>query len=396
MPCSPGKAARLLQAGRAEVYRLAPFTIRLLVATGEAKQAVVVGIDPGFKKVGVSAITNNKEVYRAEVALRTDLVELNSERRMYRRSRRNRKTWYRKPRFLNRRKQEGWLAPSVQHKLESHGKIVQRLLDVLPVTKVKIETASFDLQKIKDPAIEGVGYQQGEQSGFWNVREYVLYRDKHICRQCSGRSKDKRLQVHHLNSRMTGGDRPDNLVTVCVSCHERITQGEITCTAKPGKGFKAETVMNSVCSRLPGLIEMFGVKVGTTYGYITKMRREMLRLPKSHTNDAFVIAGGQTELRSNTVLYQKQVRKCNRKLYKGTRSHLKNTSDRFVCGFQRYDQVRWGNIVGFIYGRRATGYFDIRKLDGTKIHSSAKAKELRLLVSAKTILTEKGDARIAV
>src|ERR1700681_2830930 len=88
MPCSSKTASDLLKAGKAVVQQRTPFTIRLTVATGEAKQPVVLGLDPAFKGVGISVVTNGKEVYAAEVELRTDEVELNSERRMYRSTRR--------------------------------------------------------------------------------------------------------------------------------------------------------------------------------------------------------------------------------------------------------------------------------------------------------------------
>jgi hypothetical protein len=170
MPCSSKKASDLLKAGKAVVQQRTPFTIRLTVATGEAKQPVVVGLDPAFKGVGVCAVANGKEVYAAEVELRTDEVELNSERRMYRRNRRNR-LWYRKPRFLNWKKTAGRLPSSIRHKLEAHVKVVTNLTEILPVTKVVVEIAAFDIQKIRNPDIQGAEYQQGEQADFYNVRE---------------------------------------------------------------------------------------------------------------------------------------------------------------------------------------------------------------------------------
>ncbi|MCD6102874.1 MAG: HNH endonuclease, partial [Thermotogaceae bacterium] len=88
------------------------------------------------------------------------------------------------------------------------------------------------------------------------------------------------------------------------------------------------------------------------------------------------------------------VRKCNRKLFKGARSHIRNTAKRYIKGFQRYDKVLWHGIECFIFGRRETGYFDLRKLDGTKIHASAKASELKLLERAKTFLIERRERRL--
>jgi hypothetical protein len=123
-----------------------------------------------------------------------------------------------------------------------------------------------------------------------------------------------------------------------------------------------------------------------TYGYITKFDRIALGLDKSHNTDAFVIAGGTMQERSSVSPLIKQVRKCNRKLFKGERSHIKNTAARFIHGFQRFDKVLWNNIECFVFGRRKIGYFELRKLDGTKIHASAKAKELTLVESSNTFL----------
>lgn len=107
MPTSPCKARHLIKQGKARVVERTPFTIQLLYATGEATQDVTLGVDAGYKSIGLSATTESKELYSAEIALRNDMVKLNSERRMYRRSRRGRKCWHRKPRFLNRAKPEG-------------------------------------------------------------------------------------------------------------------------------------------------------------------------------------------------------------------------------------------------------------------------------------------------
>ena len=388
MPCSFRKARILLRQGKAVVAKKLSFAIRLTVATGETVQPVTVGLDSGYVNVGVSAVAGRKELHAEEVELRSDIVDLNSERRQYRRARRNRKTWYRQPRFLNRKKPEGWLAPSLRHKLDSQVKLVVGLAKVLPVSKVVVEVASFDIQKIKNPEIEGIVYQQGEQVGFANVREYVLHRDGHKCRHCKGRSKEKRLEVHHRESRRTGGDRPENLVTLCKVCHDWATAGEDLRFGKTPPGFKAETFMTTVRWKLVDRLREYGFEVAHTYGYLTKMRRKEAGIEKSHANDAFVIAGGTGKHeRQGVVLRKKQVRKCNRKLFKGDRSHIKNTAPRLVKGFARFDKVKFRGVEGFLFGRRSSGYFDLRKLDGTRIHASAKWVELKLLERGGTMLT---------
>ena len=313
------------------------------------------------------------------------MVKLNSERRQYRRARRGRNTWYRQPRFDNRKKHEGWLAPSIQNKLDSHIKLIERVKAILPISKIDIEVAAFDIQKIKNPEISGKEYQNGVQKDSWNAREYVLYRDNHTCQHCKGKSKNPILEVHHIISRQIGGDAPDNLLTLCETCHDKVSKGKLILDVKIPKGFKPETFMSMVRWKLVNVLRDSGNIVHHTYGYITKFDRIALGLEKSHSTDAFVIAGGTMQERSVTYLI-KQVRKCNRKLFKGDRSHIKNTAPRLILGFQRYDKVLWNKIECFVFGRRKTGYFELRTLEGTKIHASSKAKDLKLLETANTFL----------
>jgi len=367
---------------------VSPFTIQLKYITGETKQEITLGVDSGYENIGISAITGKKEVYSAEVKLRTDIVKLNSERKQYRRARRNRKTWYRAPRFLNRKKPDGWLAPSIQHKLDSHIKLINKVKQLLPTTKIVIEVAAFDIQKIKNPEISGTGYQNGVQKDSWNVREYVLHQDNHTCQACHGKSKDPILETHHIISRQIGGDAPDNLLTLCETCHDKDSNNKLKLDVKLPTGFKPETFMSTVRWKLVNMLREAGNIVNHTYGYITKSNRITLGLEKSHGVDAFVIAGGTMQEKSSQNYLIQQVRKCNRKLFKGDRSHIKNIAPRFIFGFQRFDKVLWKHKECFVFGRRKTGYFELRKLDGTRIHASAKAKEITLLQSASTFLIE--------
>lgn len=388
MPCSPRKARLLLKQGKAKVKTRTPFTIQLAEATGETIQHITLGVDSGYSSIGLSAITEKSELYSSEVVLRTDTVKLNSERRQYRRARRYRKTWYRKPRFLNRKKPKGWLAPSIQNKLDFHIKAINQVKANLPISKINIEVAAFDIQKIKNPDIEGTDYQYGVQKGFWNVREYVLYRDGHTCQHCKGKSKDPILEVHHLVSRQIGGDRPDNLITLCSTCHSKASLGKLTLKVKPSKGFKAETFMSMVRWRLVNKLRETGNTVSHTFGYITKSKRVELGLPKSHINDAFVIAGGNGQKRLSISYFIKQVRKCNRKLRRGNRSHIKNTAEREVFGFRQWDKVSCQGKEMFIKGRRLRGYFALSDIAG-KLIKEVSYKKISLLERANTFLIQR-------
>jgi hypothetical protein len=308
-----GKVRRLLKSGKAKVFRYEPFTIQLLYETTEYTQEVTLGVDAGYQTIGFSATTETQELIAGELELLSGMSERLKERAMYRNNRRSR-TRYRPPRFDNRRRPKGWLAPSIQHKLDSHIRLVDVLTSILPITKIIVEVASFDIQAIKNPNISGVGYQQGEQAGFWNLREYILHRDGHKCQnpKCKNRAKEQILEVHHLGYwKKDKSDRPSNLITLCTKCHSpknHLPKGLLYGWQPAVKSFKPETFMTTVRWRLTNELS-----ATHTYGYITKSGRIALNLEKTHYNDAFVIAGGTAHKRA-TPIFMGQKRRNNRKL----------------------------------------------------------------------------------
>lgn len=315
MPTTPRKARVLLEEGKAKVIKAKPFTIQLIYSTGETKQEVTLGIDSGYQNVGLSAITEKAELLSAEVKLLIGQKERLKEKAMYRGQRRSRKR-HRKPRFDNRRIPKGWLAPSIQHKLDSHLRLVDLIRGVLPIANIIIEVANFDIQKIKNPEIEGKEYQEGEQLGYWNLREYILHRDNHKCQNpnCKNKSKEQILGVHHLGYyEKDRSNRPSNLITLCNKCHTPRNHQESSFLWgwKPKlKSFRAETFMSMVRWRLVNSLEC-----EHTYGYLTKSKRIELGIEKSHSNDAFVIAGG-TKQEKVSPLEITQIRRNNRSLEK--------------------------------------------------------------------------------
>lgn len=397
MPCKPQKARRLLKSGMAKVTRRTPFTIQLQYGSSGYKQKVTLGVDAGSKHIGLSATTNQKELYAADVELRKDIVSLIATRREFRRTRRNRKTRYRRPRFDNRvsAKKAGWVAPSIRQKIQCHLKAVEEVCKILPVSRIVVETASFDIQKIKNPEITGTGYQQGEQMDFWNVREYVLFRDNHICQCCNGRSKDKILNVHHIESRKTGGDAPNNLITLCEYCHDQYHKGKLTLpvSVKRGKSFRDAAFMGIMRWAFYGELKKRYRNVAMTYGYITKHIRIRNHLPKEHYVDARCISGNPMAEPLGYYFYQKKVRCHNRQIHKanilkGGRKKL-NQAPYLVHGYRIYDKVLYNGIECFIFGRRTSGYFDIRRLDGESVHRSASYKKLKFLEPGRGYLTER-------
>lgn len=398
MPCKPQKARKLLKDGKAKVLRTEPFTIQLLNGSSGYKQDITLGVDTGSKHIGISASTENKELYAADVELRNDIVNLLSTRRQNRRTRRNRKTRYRKPRFQNRvkSKNKGWLAPSIENKIHTHFRVIDDIHKILPITNIIVETASFDIQKIQNPNIQGVEYQQGNQLGFWNVREYVLFRDGHTCQCCKGRSKDKILNVHHIESRKTGGDAPNNLITLCETCHKDYHNGIIILpkSIHRGMSFRDATFMGIMRWTFYNRLKKLYPNVNMTYGYITKNTRITNGLPKEHYIDALCIAGHPKAEQLDYYYYQKQVRRNNRQIHKanilkGGKKKL-NQAPQYVKGYQLFDKVKYNDNSYYVFGRRSNGYFDIRKLDGTKVNNgSVNCKYLRKLESRQSILTER-------
>ena len=355
MPTSPAKARRLLKAGKAKVVKRSPFTIQLIYGSSGYKQDVKLGVDTGYKHIGLSAVSSAKELFRSEVELRTDIPKLLSEKRQYRRTRRNR-LWYRKARFLNRSIKAGWLAPSVEHRLNEHIKAVEFVKSILPVSEITVEAAAFDIQKIKNPDIQGTDYQNGDQKDFWNVREYVLYRDNHICQACNGKSKDKILNVHHITPRADGGtDKPDNLITLCESCHKAYHKGKIKLSIKKHKTFKAETIMSILRWKIVNKLREIGNTVSITYGYITKSARIALKLEKSHANDAFCIAGGNWQERTGVIngSFTRRQNRCTQLNRKGFKPSIRKVRYKL----QPNDLVKCGKEVFRVVGVHSYGKY---------------------------------------
>lgn len=403
MPCKEAKARKLLKQNKAKIYKKEPFTIQLLFICENQTQNITLGVDAGSKHIGLSATTTEKELYAADVELRNDIVDLLSIRKQNRRTRRNRLR-YRKPKFNNRvhSKNSGWLAPSIEQKIQTHIKAVEDIHKLLPITKIIIETASFDIQKIKNPEIHNEEYQQGEQLGFWNVREYVLFRDNHTCQCCKGKSKDKILNTHHIESRKTGGDSPNNLITLCETCHKGYHNGTVKLpkTIKRGMSFRDASFMGIMRWAFYNRLKKIYPNVSMTYGYITKNTRIKNNLPKEHYIDARCISGNPNAEPLGYYFYQKKVRCHNRQIHKanilkGGKKKL-NQASYLVKGFRLFDKVEFDGRIGFIFGRRNSGYFDIRKLNGEVIHRSASWKKLKLLETRKKLLTERRTQGIEI
>lgn len=372
MPTNNAKARILLKQKKAKVITIKPFTIQLLYKTTTYTQPIILGIDSGYLNIGFSAATNKNELISGEVKLLQSIKERLYERSMYRKIRR-RRLRYRKPKWNNRKRKKDWLAPSIQHKLDSHIRFIDKLYKILPITKIIIEVANFDIQKIKNPDISGKEYQQGDQLGFWNVREYVLHRDNHKCQNPNCKNKDKNpiLEIHHLNHRKNGAtERPDDLITLCNKCHTPKNHKGFLKDWKPKlKNFKDATFMSIVRWFLVNQLKERYNNVEFTYGYITKKHRIDLGLEKSHYNDAFCITKGNNQKRCKENFNIEQIRRNNRSLekfydakYIDIRTNEKISASELNCGRRTRNKNKNGENLKQYRGQKISkGQRRIRK-----------------------------------
>jgi 5-methylcytosine-specific restriction endonuclease McrA len=381
MPTTQHTGKKLLKEGKAIVVQRCPFTIQLNYATGETLQPIKLGIDPGYTNIGFSATTDRLEVINGTLTLRQDVSNKLDEKRRYRRTRRGR-LGYRPPRFNNRTCPEGWLPPSTQHKQDSHIRLVEKLATLLPITYKRVEVANFDAQKIQNPEITGVEYQQGELQGY-EIKEYLLEKWRRTCAYCG--KTNVPLEVEHIIPKSRGGtDRVSNLTIACRKCNlkkgnktaEEFGYPHVQQQAK--QPLKATACLNSIRWRL---VEQLDTE--QTYGYVTKYLRNKLGLEKSHINDALVIAGGtnQERCRPYEVL---QVRRNNRSLQKNRKGFTPSIR-RQKYQLQPYDLVKYNNRTYRVKGIHCYGKRVV--LDNPKgKNPSVAIKNVKLIKYGKGLL----------
>jgi hypothetical protein len=305
-------------------------------------------------------VSEAEEVFSAVATLRNDISEKLETRKMYRRGRRSRLR-YRKPRFLNRsastRKER--LPPSVQWKVDTHIRLITQLKSFFPITRLVIETGTFDMAKINNPDITNGQYQKGVQYGFENTKAYVLFRDGYRCQSGQKGCCDKR-EVHHIHYRSKGGsDAPGNLITLCKKHHKSLHDGKWVLDKVKHKSLKSATTMNVIRSRL---LKHFPMAI-ETFGYVTKANRYHYGIEKSHSNDAFVIAGGSTQGRAveQSIMFK---RKNNRSLQLNRKGFAPSIRK------QRYkiqpkDLIAWNNKIYMAQGMQNKGAY-LKFTDGIK------------------------------
>ena len=328
MPTSEYRARKLLKSKKATVYGYHPFTIQLTEREAGDVQPVEFCMDTGYLHIGMSVKSEKHEYLGMQVDTLTDEKQKHDSCRMYRRQRRSRKR-YRQSRFNNRKRNDGWIAPSLEHKKDIHIQIISRISNVMPVTNITLEMGNFDTQVLKaleegNPLPQGIDYQHGERYGIATLREAVFARDKYTC-QCCGRTiaDGAILHVHHIIYRSRGGtNRMSNLATVCDRCHTPANhkpRGKLYNWKPKIASFKGATYMTTIRWKLYNEVKSKfpDVNIHITYGAETKERRRVFDITKSHVNDAFVMGQFHPKHRSKPVCYKKKRRnnRCLEKFY---------------------------------------------------------------------------------
>lgn len=396
--------AYALKHGEAKVVRREPFTIMLLRDSTKYLQVVTLGVDVGAKHVGLCASTEKMEIYSAQVELRDDVSKLLTARREFRKSRRGRRhNWYRPARWQNRANEQGnaALPPSIKHKAKSHVRAINFVCQILPIARIRIEIGKFDSRKLANPSIQGKEYQHGALAGWENLKVYAKYRDGYKCRVCGASSHtdpNVQLEVHHIIRRADGGtDIPDNVVTLCHDCHEAHHKGERKLKFKRPPQHKGEAHMNAMRKHLKFLVEaIWGqcCKTEWTYGYETAMARREYEIEKSHSNDAFCIAGNFSAKRNDYNRYlHRFVRRHNRMLHRATtmKGGYRKAAQtaRVVLGFRHLDEVKWTGVLCWVSGRRTNGSFKAVDVDGSCIKDGINWRKFRRVRNTGTMLTKR-------
>lgn len=320
MPILYDKAWSLLRCKKAKMVRKYPLTIRLNYETTKNIQDLTIGIDTGAIYIGYSVIcpSSKKEYIRG--TLEQEHLGNNSNpakarmdnKRMYRRNRRGR-LWYREARFDNRKKRDGILPPTIERKYQTHLRLIEKIEKLLPIKHHVVEVAKFDIQKIMNPDIQGTEYQQGDLYGYNDMRQYLLCREQGRCQFCKESFEGRSVHIHHIIPRSQGGtNRPNNLAILHKGCHEKVHKENLLGMISKPRLYKESAFMSMINRRF--WEDLSGIKV--TYGSVTFTKRNEYGIEKSHSNDAFIIAGGDNTFSRSVEIDLAQKRRNNRCLQK--------------------------------------------------------------------------------
>lgn len=397
MPCSEKRARLLLERGRARIHRMFPFTIRLVDRTREDSQLqdVCLKLDPGSKVTGMALVredettdTNTGEIRRsASVLMLLELAHRGHtirdalvQRRVFRRRRRG-NLRYRPARFNNRTRPKGWLAPSLQHRVDTVMSWVKRLNRLAPVTNISQELVKFDAQKMQNPEVSGAAYQQGTLFGY-EVREYLLEKWQRKCAYCG--TENMPLEIDHIYPKSKGGsDRVSNLTLACHACNQAKNNTDVQVflaknpdvlkriLAQAKSPIRNAAAVNSTRWALYQRLRAGGLPVETASSGRTKYNRNRFGVPKAHSLDAACVGQvGDLRYWQQSALAIKAMgrgsyQRTRLNKYGFPRGYLMRQKSAF--GFQTGDLVKaivtGGKKAGVYVGRtaiRASGSFNIQ------------------------------------
>jgi len=385
-PCKAAIARKLLNAQKAAVFRRFPFTIILKKAVDANPETIALKLDPGSQTTGIALVQSDKVIFGAELTHRGQEIVMSLEsRRAIRRGRRARHTRYRPARFLNRARPKGWLAPSLQHRVETTLTWVGKFIRLAPIGSIVQELVRFDLQKIENPEISGIEYQQGELAGY-EVREYLLNKWDRKCAYCG--VENVPLQVEHIHPKAKGGsNRISNLSLACEKCNQRKGTQDIKVflakkpdvlkriLAQSKRPLKDAAAVNSTRWVLLTRLKETGLPVSTGSGGLTKFNRTRLDLPKTHWLDAACVGHVDSlQVLTDKPLLIKATGHGSRQMCRTDKFGFPSRyvpRFKFVQGFQTGDIVKaivtTGKKVGEYVGRvavRSKGSFNISDKSG--------------------------------
>ena len=385
-PCRPARARKLLKIGRAKVFKRFPFTIILQDVEAEKCNTInnyQLKIDPGSQITGLAILQGNRVIWGAEITHRgRQIREALTSRRQLRRGRRHRKNRYGKPRFINRKRPDSWLAPSLMSRVHNILTWVKRLSKICRISQLSQELVRFDTQALQNPEISGVEYQQGELFGY-EVREYLLEKWGRKCSYCG--AENTSLEIEHIHPKSKGGtNRVSNLTLACHPCNQAKGNQDIAqfLSGKPDilkrilgqakKPLADSAAVNSTRWKLYEQLQQTSLRVEVGTGGLTKYNRTRQNLNKTHWIDAACV--GKSTPKKLIIEVEKPLsiaakghgtrQMCRTEKYGFPTRHVPRQKK--VKGFQTGDIVKAvvtkGKKIGTYVGRiavRSTGSFNI-------------------------------------
>jgi len=415
-PTTQQKARKLLKKQKAVIHKMEPFTIRLKelkTVVDPQPNEYRLKIDYGSRYTGLAILRGEEILWLGQLHHKIMISKHIEDKAMYRRGRRNRKTRYRPARFLNRKKEKGWVPPSLQARVDNIESIVKRFQKLIPLTAISYELVKFDTQLMTNPNIKGVEYQQGTLFGY-EVKEYLLQKFNHVCMYCG--VDDKPLEVEHIHPKSRGGtNRIDNLGVACTQCNKEknsyllpewaellkakkdkhsktIVKNIGTVYKKVDRTLKEVAIVNATRFRVLEVLKQTGLPVECGTGGRTKMNRLNLGLPKDHHFDAICVGASTPEtihIKTDTVHYIKAMGRGRRNIQMPDKYGFPKAykaREKIKFGFQTGDIAKGiipkGKYKGTYTGRitiKTSGVVSMKDGDGNTLIAGSSYKYFKLL-----------------